>query len=268
MIRRIPVSDGTHLAVQDLGDGDPVVLLAGWGLDGRVWHRQIARLTASRRIITIDLRGHGGSDAPPHGYSIPRLAEDVADVLDALQITTASVVGWSMGGQTAFQLAGVRPDLVSRLVLVSTNAVRASRGAGYPFGAEAESFLPGLLAGERGTRWLSARRQMIAGGVSGRVDPLLVDWLVALQQDFPTWAGAACFAEMFTADALDLIPTISAPTLLLAGTADPMFSRRAAAWLVEQLPDARFVELEGCGHFPMFEDAEAFDAALEQFVCA
>ncbi len=264
----VPVDGGVRLAVQDLGGGPALVLLAGWGLSHQVWQRQVQRLHRSFRTLAIDLRGHGDSDAPVGDYSIRQHAADVAEVLRALGVRHAAVVGWSMGGQVAFRLAAENPDLVRRLVLVSTNAVRASRADHFPFGAPAETFLPGLLAGETGPGWVEARREMIETGMAGPARPALVDWLLGVQSRMPTWAGAACFADMFVADATGRIPAVTVPTLLVGGTADRVFSRRGAAWLAGELADARYAELDGCGHFPMFERAGDFDRIVEGFLSA
>jgi non-heme chloroperoxidase len=89
----IEVEPRVEIYAQDLGSGPPVVLIAGFGLSHPVWDAEVRELLeAGHRVICIDLRGTGRSDKPAGGYDIPRLTDDVAAVLDALEVTDATVV--------------------------------------------------------------------------------------------------------------------------------------------------------------------------------
>jgi pimeloyl-ACP methyl ester carboxylesterase len=104
------------------GSGTPVVLIPGLGSNTRFFAGLARKLAERRQVIVLDPRGAGRSDKPRGDYSIEQMAQDVAGLMATLQIATADVVGYSMGGKVALQLAAVRPDLVDHLVLAMTDA--------------------------------------------------------------------------------------------------------------------------------------------------
>src|SRR5882724_7617727 len=103
------------LAVEQLGSGPPVVLLHGSGIDGRLWDEVVAALAAAYTVIRYDARGLGDSDAPSTAY---RDIDDLTSVLDACDVGPAALVGMSMGGETAIDMALIHPDRVAALALV------------------------------------------------------------------------------------------------------------------------------------------------------
>jgi pimeloyl-ACP methyl ester carboxylesterase len=257
----VEVDRNVRLYAQDLGSGPPVVLVAGFGLDHRVWDRQVRLLSARHRVICVDQRGHGLSDKPLGGYEVERLAQDLGAVLDRLEVADCTLVGWSFGGQVAFKLTADRPELVGRLVLVGSNAVRASRSPAFPFGLEPEKLAPALVAAEERDR-LAARRETIARGFANPPAEDALRWLLDCSLQMPSWAAVACYRSMLHTDLLDCMPRVTVPVRQIVGAADPVHSARGARWLAERLADADVVEIADCGHYPMLEAPDAFDAAL------
>jgi esterase/lipase len=91
--------DGTEIFFRDLGDGPPVVLIHGWPLNGDMWEYQIAALVeAGFRCIAYDRRGFGQSDQPWEGYDYDTFADDLADLIEELELTDVTLIGFSMGG--------------------------------------------------------------------------------------------------------------------------------------------------------------------------
>jgi pimeloyl-ACP methyl ester carboxylesterase len=262
----VEVDNGVRLHVQDLGAGPAVVLVSGFGLDHRLWDRQVRVLTGlGHRVVCVSQRGHGRSDKPLHGYDIDRLATDLATALERLGVRDAAVVGHSFGGQVAFHASAVAPQVVSKLVLVGSNAVRASRSDGFPFGAPPEAILDALVADEHEDR-IAARYKTILSGFGGEPDQRLVDWLVRCSLRMPSWSAIACYRSMLTADLLAEIPCVTQPVLQIIGSTDPVHSAKGARWLQRQLTNATLLEIADCGHYPMLEAADAFDAALSKFL--
>jgi pimeloyl-ACP methyl ester carboxylesterase len=264
----VKVDDEVRLHVQDLGSGPAVVLISGFGLDHQLWDRQV-RILAQRghRVLCVTQRGHGLSDHPLYGYDIEALATDLIAALNQREVSQAAVVGHSFGGQVAFRAAALSPERVSRLVLVGSNAVRASRGDGFPFGAPPEPMLEAMIAAEQEDR-VAARYRTIRSGFGSEPDPRLVDWLVRCSLRMPSWAAVACYRSMLTTDLLADIPRVTQPVLQIIGATDPVHSAKGARWLQQQLADAQLVEIPDCGHYPMLEAADAFDAALSKFLIA
>jgi pimeloyl-ACP methyl ester carboxylesterase len=262
----VEADDGVRIHVQDLGAGPAVVLIAGFGLDHALWDRQVRVLTdLGCRVLCVDQRGHGYSDKPLHGYTVERLTMDLVAVLDQCDVSEAAVVGHSFGGHVAFHAATVAPERVARLVLVCSNAVRASRGPGFPFGVPPEPMLDAMIADEQADR-IAARYRTVSSAFGSDPDPRLVDWLVRSSLQMPSWSAVACYRSLLTSDLLDDIPAVTQPVLQIIGTSDPVHSAKGTRWLQERLSDARIVEIPNCGHYPMLEAADTFDNALREFV--
>jgi len=262
----IEADPGVRIHVQDLGVGPAVVLVSGFGLDHQLWDRQVRVFTElGHRVVCVSQRGHGLSDRPLHGYDIDRLAADLVATLVRLGIDDATVVGHSFGGQVAFRASALAPQLISRLVLVGSNAVRASRSDEFPFGAPPEPVLEALLADELEDR-IAARYKTVGSAFKGEPDPRVVEWLVRCSLTMQSWAAVSCYRSMLTTDLLNDIPNVTQPVLQIIGAADPVHSAKGARWLQQQLHDATLVEIPDCGHYPMLEAADAFDAALAKFL--
>ncbi len=91
----ITANDGVRLHYEEKGRGRPLVMIHGWTFSGRFFVRNAEALAEHFRVITVDLRGHGDSDKPAHGYRVPRLARDLYDLLEKLDLEDVTVVGWS-----------------------------------------------------------------------------------------------------------------------------------------------------------------------------
>jgi non-heme chloroperoxidase len=257
-----PVAPGVELFAQDLGAGTPVVLLHGWALSHEVWDRQIGvLLDAGRRVIAVDLRGHGASTKCADGYDVDQLSDDVAVLLRALDVEAVDLVGWSLGGLTAFALAARHPERVRRLVLVGSNGVATTRQEGFPFGARAEDHGEAVVAAELSDR-IGFRRQVISSAFRKPPAGDVIDWLLRLSLKSPSWVGAACLRTMIGTNQVDAAPALAVPLVQVLGADDPVLSKRGADWLMETVPDGRQVVIADAGHYPMLENPAEFDAAL------
>jgi len=264
----VDVDDGVRIHVQDLGDGPVVALISGFGLDHELWDRQVRVLTErGLRVLCVDQRGHGFSDNPLHGYDVDRLAADLVAALSTLETGSATVVGHSFGGQVAFRAAAIAPELITGLVLVGSNGVRASRSESFPFGRPPEPTLEAMHADEHADR-VGSRYRTIASGFAHKPDPTTVDWLVRCSLRMPSWAALACYRSLLTTDLLADIPRVVQPVLQIIGAIDPVHSAKGARWLQRQLTDATLVEVGDCGHYPMLETPDALESALLKFVTA
>lgn len=262
----VEVAPGVRIHVVDVGEGPAVVLVPGFGMPHEAFDRQIRVLAgAGCRVIAVDQRGHGASDKPLDGYDVERLAADLVAVIEAVDAGPAALAGWSFGGQVSFKAAVLRPDLVSRLVLIGSNAVRASRSEEFPFGLLPEQTLPAMIEMEHRDRF-AARRTTIRSGFGAEPDPAVLDWMTTQSLRMPSWAAVACYHSMLETDLVADLPAITMPVLQIIGENDPVHSARGAAWLEERLADARLVTLPACGHYPMFEAPDALDEQLLGFL--
>ncbi len=108
------------LCYQDVGSGETIILLHGLGSNGTDWQQQIDYFSPNYRVIAIDCRGHGRSDKPDGKYTIPLFADDMVQLFDHLKIDSFHLVGFSMGGMTAFQIAVDNPQKIKTLTIINS----------------------------------------------------------------------------------------------------------------------------------------------------
>ena len=113
-------ANGIDIHYETAGQGEPLLLLHGLGSRSEDWQLQVPAFAGCYRVITADMRGHGRTAKPPGPYSVPMMAADVLGLLDALGIDAAHLVGLSMGGMIAFQMAVDGPERVRSLVIVNS----------------------------------------------------------------------------------------------------------------------------------------------------
>ncbi|MGE5594860.1 MAG: alpha/beta fold hydrolase [Hyphomicrobiales bacterium] len=142
--------NGASLFYTDAGEGATVLLIHGWTCDGTDWSWQVPALAESYRVIVPDLRGHGRSSIPEDGYTVPRFADDLAELLTALKATPAVVAGHSLGGAIAVALGTRHPEAVRAVVSVD---------AAYGYDPALEPRVAELVAGVASPEGLEVARQ-------------------------------------------------------------------------------------------------------------
>lgn len=247
------------IAWEETGAGDPVLLIHGLGYARWGWEPLVPLLAASHRVIWFDNRGIGASDVPPGPYDASMMAGDALAVLDAAGVRRAHVVGTSLGGMIAQEVALSAPDRVDRLVLLSTTP-GATGGVPMPevsvrLIAEAPSLPPAI-----------ALQRFVENALGDELDPDLVQRILAHRlaapQDPAGWAAQA--AAGTTYDGRGRAASIAAPTLVISGTEDRVVDPRNAAVLAETIPGARLQLIGGGGHLVFWERPQAVaDLILE-----
>jgi len=237
--------------------GAPVVAFSNSiGTTHRMWDAQAAALAGQYRVLRYDTRGHGGSPVSPAPTSIAALADDLAGLLDALQIGRAHVVGLSLGGMTAQALAARRPDRVRGLVLMATSAYmphgweeRAATVRSRGMGAIVDAVL---------ARWFTP------GFAAAHPDAVAPhrERFVAMQAE----GYAACCGAIGAMDLRPSNPSIEAPTLIVAGADDPATPVAMMEEIRGRIPDAELVVLPRAAHILAVERADAVNAHLGAFL--
>jgi non-heme chloroperoxidase len=262
----VATSDGGTLAAWDVGSGPTVVLPHCWGCSHAIWIPVARRLVESgHRVVLYDQRGHGASSRGTAPLSIEMLADDLASVLCARDVTGAVLAGHSMGGMTIMSLATHRPEVLAEraraLVLVATAA--ADMGAGAPL---AEWAAAGLISSPAVSLALrSAAGHRFVRGVFGD-DPVRshVDLTGALFADTVPHVRAGFMRAMVAMNLLEGIGTIAVPTTVMVGSRDRLTAPARAAQLVAAIPGAHLVTLPGRGHMLPLEDPDAVVAEIER----
>jgi pimeloyl-ACP methyl ester carboxylesterase len=254
--------NGINLAYTDQGQGLPVVFLHAFPQSRAMWESQVQALSGTHRIVTLDFRGFGESDAPLWHYTLDQFADDVKGLLDHLSIRQAVLVGLSMGGYTLFAFYRKYAGRVKGLVLADTRAQpdteegRAGRFAmaqtAYTKGASAiaDIMLPKLLSPVA----LQTKPELV-GQVRATIEQTQISGI----------AGALmAMAERF--DSVPLLAQIACPTLVITGELDGPTPPADGKLIAERIPGARLELIPQAGHLSNLEQPEAFNRALLSFL--
>ena len=253
-MRDVHTADGVRLAVDAIGSGDPLLLLAGQGSSHAMWGPVRHRLAEHHRVVVFDYRGTGASEVATGGYSTCGFAADAVAVLDAFDIPVAHVYGFSMGGRVAQWLAIDHPGRVGALVLGATSP-GDRHGVPRPPDVEAR-----FAEGGDFTDWLFSpefRRARLRTDVQH-------DWRAGTSPR----ARARHYAASQEHDTWDRLGEIAAPTLLLHGTEDVVNMTDNSRLLAERIPDARVALIEGARHGYFEEFAEEAETTVLEFLAA
>jgi len=248
-----------RLHYESYGSGEPVVFLHGFTLDRRQWSAQAEALAGDYRVILLDARGHGLSDAPETGYSRADRVVDLLRFADNLRIERFHLVGLSMGGSTGIGFALAHQERLASLTLVSTGA------AGWNIGKKISRI--DRLAREQGleaarAKWMEYSLMYFKDGQAEIRD--LMETMIREHSGAP-WMDPRRGNYPDPGVDLDRVHTIAVPTLILAGEKDKIFVPLAHE-LAARIPDSRVVVYEGVGHMLNLEAPKQFEADLGAFL--
>ena len=252
------------LAYDLRGRGSPLVLIQGVGVGRWGWEPVADRLARRFQVITIDNRGIGASDAPTGHYSTRVMADDVLAVLDDAGIQRASLVGTSLGGMIAQELALAHPERVDKLVLVAT-IPGGSRSRPMPMGTTYLFAAAPFMTSQVKLREF-ARKTL--GSATLRRRPRLARRLVARKLAHPQsesgWRAQIAAGMLF--NPLGRQRRITQPTLVVQGTADQVVAPGNAEVLAGLVPDARVQRFDRAGHLLYWEQPKRFVRVVTDFL--
>jgi pimeloyl-ACP methyl ester esterase len=253
---------GATLRYDRAGAGPTVLLIHGWLGNRTVWERQVAALRDRFTVVTVDLRGHGESSPPRAGYTIGGMAADLEQLVRALGVQRVALVGWSMGGMIALELARRLGERASALVLVGTSA-GALGDPKNPLAQPAvlEEMRTGVAEDFRGFVRTFAARLFRDGAAS----PLLA-WITGQMQKTPPHVAEACLDAAAAVDTRAKLASVTAPTLVVHGRHDAIFAVGMAEELANGIRGAQLVVLEESGHSPGLEEPDRFNAVVGAFL--
>jgi pimeloyl-ACP methyl ester carboxylesterase len=270
-LRRVEV-DGTPVNYVDLGSGDrePVVLVHGLGGQWQNWLENIPRVARERRVIALDLPGFGLTPEPRGPVSIPDYGRFVDGFCDALGLGELAMVGNSMGGYIAAEVAIQFPRRVSRLVLVSAAGISSAETARAPILTAGRIATAVTSYGAARYRALAARplsRHLSLAMVARHPRLLRAD---LAYEGFFKGAGKPGFDSALRAsldyDFRERLPDVHVPTLIVWGEKDSIIPARDANEFERLIPDSRKVVMRDTGHIPMAERPQAFNDLLLDFL--
>lgn len=267
-----------ELYYEERGGGDPLLLIMGLAMDSTGWLFQVPDFAEHYRTVAFDNRGAGRSSKPAGPYTIAQMAEDTAGLLDAIGIARAHVVGVSMGGMIAQELALRHAARVRGLVLGCTYAkpgadvLQRREGLVTQLGGSLSAngdiqldlakidpmtffrqLLPLVLTPDFIQRELPKLMQLMSG---------------ALQYGFSMEAILAQVAAVMSHDSLDRLPQIKSPTLVITGDADLLVPSMNSDVLAQKIPGAKLIKIAGGSHGFNFEMPDTFNRAVLDFLAS
>jgi len=258
--------DGTRLRLIDSGNGTPVVFIHGFGASIYGWRYQLPpAVTAGYRVVAFDNRGFGFSDKPAHGYTNAAYAHLVVSLLDSLGIASAVLVGHSMGGAIAAEVALTYPDRVRGLVLIDA----AGYGVRWP-GVLKLARWPqvGAVVTRFRARWITGRILRSTFADPSKVTEADVDQYYAPVPDPAYGRALRGVLREFRFDSLGggRLGGVLAPTLILWGDADRWIPLRDGTRFARELPRSEFVVVAHTGHDAAEESPEQVNRQLLGFL--
>ncbi|MGD9720615.1 MAG: alpha/beta fold hydrolase [Pirellulales bacterium] len=252
-----------ELFVVERGSGMPIVLVHGFPLDHSMWDAQLDPLAEQWRVIAPDLRGFGNSSVTSGTVTMEQMADDLAALLDALDVREPVVlVGLSMGGYVAFQFWRKYAARLRALVLCDTRAI-----ADTPEGAEGRHKLAQRVLTEGTVVAADAMLPKLFGPQTPARDPQAIPAVrQSILRNPPEGMAAALRGMAARPNVTAQLPQIALPTLVLVGQDDAISTVDEMRGIAQAIAGSEFVVIPRSGHMTPVENPAAFNEAIEQFL--
>ncbi|HNZ10094.1 MAG TPA: alpha/beta hydrolase [Smithellaceae bacterium] len=284
-------NDGVRLHYQASGSGKPVLLIHGLTASSLFFQKQIPALSGHFQVIAPDLRGHGLSEASTDHLTMRRLAEDLKQFIDHLKLSEISLVGWSMGVHVIFEyIRNYSCDKIEKILIIEM-APRLMKSEDWRLG------LPGVFSRKQGDfghednlyllsvmldDWQAYSKVVVQrilnkslynekmefnakADFKGKED---LGWLYEEAKKNNASVIAAFWIAMAVQDYRPVLKNIPVPCLLVYGTESNYYPAENYDYMQKQIPDARVVAFEGCGHALHIQDPELFNRLALDFLLA
>lgn len=253
---------GAELACEVTGAGTPLLLLHAFPFGLAMWDDQVAALAGTHQVVRFDCRGFGGSPPGDGLLTMERIADDAARVLDRLGLSSATVVGVSMGGYAAFALVRRHPERIRALVLADTRAGPDSPQARAGRAAQAEQ-----VRREGAAAIADAVLPKLLGATSHRERPELVARARRIIESNPPRGIADALAGLAArADSTPTLREIRVPTLVVVGDEDVISPVAEAEALHRGIAGSRLAVIPRAGHLSNMENPGEFNRQVQSFL--
>lgn len=247
------------LGYDEAGSGPVLFLIHGFPLDRTLWEGQLEGLKDIRRVVAVDLRGRGKSEAKPNGWSVDLYADDVAKTIESLGSEPADIAGLSMGGYVVFALLRRHPEMVRSVILIDTKA-----GDDPPEAKEGREKTAATVR-EQGT--LAVAEGLIPKLVSPGASQEVKKKALAMAKNTPGETVAAdALAMRDRPDSTSDLGMIKVPAVVIHGEDDQLMPVAGAKEMADLIPGAKFVTIPRAGHLAPLENPLAVNDALRNFL--
>ena len=258
--------NGSKIYYEDTGSGDSAVLLIhGWGVNLRVWDQTVPALTAAGyRVVALDHRACGQSDANFDDISIESIASDVVALVHELGLKKVVLSGWSIGGAVAVEAANTLQDTCAGVALTCAATPTMVPQEGFPHGQNAEEFagIIGAIKTARAETLPNLSLACFADPSQEQLDAMTV----LFSQSDP--AATASLEQLLTLDQRDALSALTQPVLAIVGSQDALVDPNTARSVQNYHADTVTVEMENSGHSPFWEETDKYNAELVGFAGA
>jgi pimeloyl-ACP methyl ester carboxylesterase len=252
--------NGININYMVAGQGEPLVMIAGFSADQSLWKSQIPAFKKQFQVVIFDNRGVGKSDKPKGPYSLRMMSEDTIKLMDFLNIKKAHILGHSMGGLIAQEIAINYPERVMKLILASTWSYQDNDANGVTSAMLEMPQLPIRQAGvlmvdaimnKRFNRWF--------------VVPALKNYWRRIKEPDAIGIKAQLDGQMGY-NSLDKLLSIKAQTLVLTGTKDRVIKPTSSETIAKNIPNARLVKIDKGSHADFIEMSKVFNQEVLNFL--
>jgi len=255
--------NGYEMAVRIRGKGPPVLMGHSLTFDSRMFDGQVDALQERFTLIQVDLPGHGDSGTPKEYFTLEEVADDLAALMDVLQVSKAAWVGHSLGGMVGMRLALRHPDRISAIALLNTSAEAESQqmrdlyhhvneaSRGKPSDAKTVKFVLQLMFSPT---FISEQSEHVAPYEDMLFNPKDAEGVYR-----------TAHAVIWRSSVLEDMATLRPPALVLTSADDTSVPAHHGEAIVEKLPEAVHVHLDNCAHMSCVERPQAVADALQSF---
>ncbi len=274
--RTVEIEGGIALHYVEAGEGKPLIIIPSWSLSGGWYQHQLHGLSHNRRVISLDMRGHGESSTPDNGYRVSRLAADLRAVIEALDLSDVDLMGHSIGSSIIWSYHDLFGDYrLGRMVFVDQAPSVTAKpdwsaedivtyGCLLPdLPALAEFYLDVL-----GAETAEETAPLVARLFSPKIPADELLYFASEIIKLPRRHAADLLYNHCSLDWRDVIKTIRLPTLVV-GAEESIFSAESQIWIADQIPGAEveiFPADEGGSHFMCYENPTKFNALVDAFL--
>lgn len=264
------MSDGTQIYYEDFGEGPPILFTPNGLATSKMWAEQIFGLYDRFRCITFDWRGLGKSDRPSSGYTASTVVSDIIDLVEALDLGPVTLAGHGIGATATLWAATTRPDLVSKMVLISAGPwVEGDKDGVGGISLEFVDYMKTLFQPSH-SRGMPRMEGMAAFGENWlfhrEPSPATIHYVYEDILACPQYVVEPYIKDFHQYDNRERLPMITWPTLLIHGKHDLKQRYEGALYLHERIKDSVLVTLEESGHMCFIEEFPKMNAAIADFV--
>ena len=265
---RFRLESGNSIVVEECGRGAPIIFLHGVLMSRAFFRPQIELLRKNHKVIAFDFPGHGVSDDPHTGHTVPHYARSLRELIQAKRYEDITLVGWSMGAFVAWQyLLDYGPDEISRVVIVDETPTDLKRDD-YPLAPldlDAVTGFMELFQNDMNSVAASLVTSMFKDAVSDAERRMMEDQILKVNS---STAGSIFFDQTMRDYRQYLGQLSSVAHLLCFGRDEKLISVDAAKDLHQRIPGSSLKIFEESGHCPFWEEPERFRAEIEHFIHA